>query len=71
MYDKTSKKPLVIRNRIKIVRNSSRVITRAHVTEVARLPKIIGRIMDLTEENAEKLLQRINHHFQREEEQQQ
>ncbi|WP_163385252.1 glycoside hydrolase family 130 protein [Cyclobacterium jeungdonense] len=63
MYDKTIKKPLVKRNRIKIIRNSSRVITRAHVTDIARIPKIIGRVMNLTEENADDLLHRINHHF--------
>lgn len=63
MYDKTIKKPLVKRNRIKIVRNSSRVITRAHVTDIARIPKIIGRVLDLTEEDAEDLLHHINHHF--------
>ncbi|WP_235941837.1 glycoside hydrolase family 130 protein [Cyclobacterium roseum] len=63
MYDKAIRKPLVKRTRIKIVRNSSRVITRAHVTDIARIPKIIGRVLQLTEGDAEDLLHHINLHF--------
>lgn len=58
-----SKNLLVKRTRIKIVRNSSRVITRAHIPDVTRIPKIIDRVMRLTEGGAEELLQHINLHF--------
>lgn len=63
MYKKAFSKPLVKRNRIKIVRNTSRVITRAHIPDITRIPKIIDRVMNLTEESAEDLLQHINLHF--------
>ncbi|WP_439483083.1 glycoside hydrolase family 130 protein [Cyclobacterium plantarum] len=63
MYKTTIKKPKVKRNRIKIVRNSSRVITRAHIPDITRIPRIIGRVLKLSEESAEDLLQHINQNF--------
>ncbi|WP_163380759.1 glycoside hydrolase family 130 protein [Cyclobacterium sp. SYSU L10401] len=63
MYKRTLSRPKVKRNRIKIVRNSSRVITRAHIPDISRIPKIIGRVLKLSEESAEDLLLHINHHF--------
>ncbi len=63
MYDRSFNKPMVKRTRIKIVRNTSRVITRAHIPEIHRIPKIIDRVQKLTEAKAEELLFHINQHF--------
>jgi predicted GH43/DUF377 family glycosyl hydrolase len=63
MVKKISKKPLVKRNRTKIVRNSSRVITRAHIPEITRIPKIIDRVLNLTEKSAVDLLKQVNLNF--------
>ncbi|HSF55126.1 MAG TPA: glycoside hydrolase family 130 protein [Algoriphagus sp.] len=59
----TVKRPLVKRNRTKILRNSSRVITRAHIPDIPRIPKIIGRVLNLSEEKAEEILHSVNNHF--------
>jgi predicted GH43/DUF377 family glycosyl hydrolase len=58
-----TKKPLVKRNRTKIIRNSSRVITRAHIPEIARIPKIIARVANLSEEKADEILHSVNGNF--------
>ncbi len=57
------KKPLVKRSRTKIIRNSSRVITRAHIPEITRIPKIISRVVDLSEEKADEILHSVNRNF--------
>lgn len=57
------KKPLVKRSRTKIIRNSSRVITRAHIPEIARIPKIIARVVSLSEEKANEILHSVNDNF--------
>jgi predicted GH43/DUF377 family glycosyl hydrolase len=64
MDEKTLKKPFVKRKKTKIVRDTSRVITRAHIPgNMLRIPKIIDRVMMLTEEEATGLLQNINFNF--------
>jgi predicted GH43/DUF377 family glycosyl hydrolase len=57
------KKSLVKRNRTKIIRNSSRVITRPHIPDVGRIRRIIERITKLTKESAEELLFHIDFNF--------
>jgi len=55
--------PLVKRSRTKIVRNASRVITRANIPDITRIPEIIDRVMNLTDERAEDLLNKVNYKF--------
>jgi predicted GH43/DUF377 family glycosyl hydrolase len=57
------KKPLVKKYRTKIMRNSLRVITRAHIPEPSRIPKIIHRVLQLSTDEALHLLQAVYHHF--------
>ena len=57
------RKSLVKRNRTKIERNSSRVITRPHIPDAGRIRRIIGRVTKLTEESAEDLLFHIDLNF--------
>lgn len=59
----TIKKPTVRRSRTKILRNSSRVITRAHIPPISRIPKIIARVVNLSDEKAEEILRSVNGHF--------
>lgn len=59
----TMKKLLVKRHRTKITGNSSRVITRPHIPKVARIRRIIDRVINLTEEGAEDLLYHVNYNF--------
>jgi predicted GH43/DUF377 family glycosyl hydrolase len=64
MDEKTFKKPLVKRKKTKITRDTSRVITRAHIPgNMARIPKIIDRVIKLTENEATDLLQNVNFNF--------
>jgi predicted GH43/DUF377 family glycosyl hydrolase len=63
MEKKIFRKPLVKRNKTKIVRNTYRVITRTHFPEPPRIPKIMNRVISLSEESAEKLLEHVNFNF--------
>ncbi|PRY87088.1 glycoside hydrolase family 130 protein [Mongoliibacter ruber] len=63
MGKSTVKRLLVKRNRTKIVRNSSRVITRPHVTSIGRIRRIIDRVINLSEQKAEDLLYHVDHNF--------
>lgn len=63
MVGNSPKKLLVKRNRTRIVRNSSRVITRPHIPEMPRIQAIIRRVMDLTEERAGEVLHYVNQNF--------
>jgi len=56
-------KPQVRRKKTKINRDISRVITRLHVPENSRTPKIINRVVNLNENEAEKLMGRIHFEF--------
>ena len=56
-------KPQVRRKKTKINRDISRVITRLHVPENSRTPKIINRVLSLNENEAEKLIERITFEF--------
>jgi len=53
----------VRRKKTKINRDISRVITRLHVPENSRTPKIIKRVLSLSEGEAEKLMERIHFEF--------
>ncbi len=53
-------KPLVKREKTRIERDTSRVITRAHIPNIARIKKIIGRVLELTEKEAESTLQNVH-----------
>ncbi len=53
----------VRRKKTKINRDISRVITRLHVPENSRTPKIINRVVNLNESEAEKLMERIHFEF--------
>ena len=55
--------PQVKRKKTKINRDISRVITRLHIPENSRTPKIINRVLNLSENEAEKLMQRIHFEF--------
>ncbi|MEX2428573.1 MAG: glycoside hydrolase family 130 protein [Bacteroidales bacterium] len=57
------KKPLVKRSRTKIVRNTSRVITRAHIPDITRIPEIISKVVDLSDDAAKDLLKKVNFNF--------
>ena len=46
------------RTDIKIVRDTSRVITRYHIPSIERIPKIIKRVLRLTEREAEEVLEK-------------
>ncbi len=60
MPPKTRQKPKVNRKAIKIIGDTSRVITRLHIPdERYRIPKIIQRIMSLPETAAENLIAQI------------
>jgi len=63
MDEKILKKPIVKRSRTKIVRNASRVITRSHIPDITRIPKIIKRVLNLTEEDANDILQKVYLNF--------
>ena len=56
-------KPQVRRKKTKFNRDISRVITRLHVPENSRTPKIINRVVNLNENEAEKLMERIHFEF--------
>lgn len=54
----------VKRKKTKIQRDTSRVITRTHFPEeISRIPKIIDRVLSLTENQAVELLEKINLDF--------
>jgi len=53
----------VRRKKTKINRDISRVITRLYVPENSRTPKIINRVLNLNERDAEKLMDRIHFEF--------
>ncbi len=57
------KRLLVKRNRTKIVRNASRVITRLHIPPIGRIRRIIDRALSLSEESVEDLLFQVNYNF--------
>lgn len=64
MDENTIKIPLVKRQRTKIIRDTSRVITRAHIPgNMLRISKIIDRVVKLTENEAADLLQNVNRNF--------
>ncbi|KAB2878615.1 glycosidase [bacterium] len=64
MEENTIKKPMVKRNRTKLVRDTSRVITRTHIPgNTDRIPKIIDRVLKMTEHDAADLLQNVNLNF--------
>ncbi len=56
-------KLLVKRKKTKINRDISRVITRLHVPENSRTPRIINRVLNLKENEAEDLMERIHFEF--------
>lgn len=56
-------KPLVKREKIRIERDTSRVITRAHIPNISRINKIINRVSGLTEKEVEKVLQEVYSNF--------
>ena len=56
-------KPQVRRKKTKFNRDVSRVITRLHVPENSRTPKIINRVVNLSENEAEKLMNSIHFEF--------
>ncbi|MFC1587250.1 glycoside hydrolase family 130 protein [Planctomycetota bacterium] len=57
-------KPKVKRKKTKILRDNSRVITRLHVPDgIARIPKIIDRVLRLAENEAEALMEKIYFEF--------
>jgi len=58
-----SSKLQVRRKKTKINRDISRVITRLHVPENSRTPKVINRVLSLNENEAEKLMERIHFEF--------
>lgn len=64
MNDASSSKPLVERRKNRIERNYSKVITRAHIpTDIARIGKIINRVLGLSESSADKLLNEVENSF--------
>jgi predicted GH43/DUF377 family glycosyl hydrolase len=64
MNETTLKKPLVKRNKTKLVRDTSRVITRTHIPgNRARILKIIERVIKLSENEAAHLLKNVNLNF--------
>ena len=64
MRTKTSKRPNVRRKAIKIIGDTSRVITRLHLpAERHRIHKIIQRILDMTDTAAENVMDRIMDDF--------
>ncbi len=55
---------LIKRKRTRIVRDTSRVITRAHIPEdLVRVSKIIGRVINLSEKRAELVLKEVYANF--------
>jgi len=53
-------KPKVKRKKIQILRDTSRVITRLHLPGgIARIPKILDRVLQLTEPEADELMEKI------------
>jgi predicted GH43/DUF377 family glycosyl hydrolase len=56
-------KPKVKRKKTKILRDTSRVITRHHIPEIIRIPKIIDRVLSLTEDEAGELMEKIIFEF--------
>jgi predicted GH43/DUF377 family glycosyl hydrolase len=63
MNNETFIRPLVKRKKVKIERDTSRVITRANIPRMSRIRKIIDRVLTLTEMEAENLLQEIDFNF--------
>lgn len=63
MATEQTRRPRVKRKRTQILRDTSRVITRLHVPDRLRIPKIIERVLDLDEETAASLLDKILHEF--------
>lgn len=60
MEDELVRKPLVKRNRTKLFRDSSRVITRAHIPgNVDRIPVLINRILKMNKKEAEVQLHNV------------
>ena len=55
--------PRIRRKRTKILRDSSRVITRLHVPDRSRIPGIIERIAGMSEDSAGEEMERILHEF--------
>ena len=53
----------VKRKKTKILGDTSRVITRLHIPENSRTPKIINRVLSLNENEAEELMDRIHFEF--------
>ena len=61
MEVKKYRKPQVRRKKTKIQRDTSRVITRTHFPEDRfRIPKIIDRVLNLTENEAEELMEKMD-----------
>jgi predicted GH43/DUF377 family glycosyl hydrolase len=56
-------KPLVKREKTRIERDTSRVITRAHIPSISRIKKIIKRVLELTEKEAQNILQEVHINF--------
>jgi predicted GH43/DUF377 family glycosyl hydrolase len=57
-------KPRVKRNNVKILRDTSRVITRFHIPDNnTRISKIINRVLHLTENESEELMEKILSEF--------
>lgn len=64
MEDNTIKKPLIKRNKTKLIRDTSRVITRAHIPgNIDRIARITNRVLNMTENDAAKLMQNVNLNF--------
>ncbi len=55
--------PLVQRNNVAIVRNSERVIARLHVPETHRIPRIIDRVLSLSQIQVNDLLDNVYINF--------
>ncbi|MRT92260.1 glycoside hydrolase family 130 protein [Ancylomarina sp. 16SWW S1-10-2] len=63
MNKDTISRPLIKRKKTKIERDTSRVIARANIPGMSRIRKIINRVLGLSEEDAENLLEKINFDF--------
>jgi hypothetical protein len=60
----TSIKNFVRRRKTRIMRDTSRVITRAHIpTNLERISRLIDRVLNLSDDVAEELLEEINNNF--------
>jgi len=64
MEDTAKKKLIVKRNKTKLTRDTSRVITRAHIPDNPdKISRITDRVLKMTENDAENLLQNVNINF--------